>query len=55
MNTVMMSGGDLGGQELAWETTGTLPAPDSRDYMDLNGQRYVRVSFIQAVFFGPAT
>ena len=50
--TVVFSGGNMGGVEMLWEETGVLPDPDSRAYMDFNGERYVLVNPGNAVYCG---
>ena len=47
----VLSGGDLGGQEIEWAASGTLP--DGREYMTIDGFTYIRIGEI-AVFGGMA-
>lgn len=45
---VVLSGGPLGGVEIEWEKAGLLG--DRREYVDLDGYWYAKVSETQAIF-----
>jgi len=47
----ILSGGDLGGQEIQWAASGTLP--DGREYMTISGYIYILAGDF-AVFGGAA-
>jgi hypothetical protein len=46
---IILSGGDLGGQEVQWEYQGTLS--DGREFMIISGYKYAKISETIAILY----